>query len=251
VSLLDADAVWLVLLALEVVVLALALLDVLPDAPFSKAVRSVCNCASSDCSSLASWSASVADEVLLLELAVDDALAVLVAELLDAESFGLGVPGGGGGVCCCNSASKDSSALSTLVEDELSLLELTLEALLALVDALEPSVLALDELSVVSPDRKLTLSSWKNAGGAMSPARPLTMELLSLLLALLDELLLVSADVRSACSRCCSCCHCWKTSACERLLTLMKGPPRIKGLSEPPGPEQSTGRGPLRVFSVA
>jgi hypothetical protein len=127
---------------------------------------------------------------------------------------------------CCSCASSSSSTLANSVEPLLLVAEV--DVLLAL-DALELSVLALDVLSLDRPDRKLMFSSWKKAGGATAPDWPSTIELLSLLLLLLDELL-VEAEVCPAWSRCnCSCCHCWKTSACETLLTLIKDPPWAKG----------------------
>lgn len=158
----EADAVWLVLLEVELdvaaVAVVLALSDELPDVPFSNAVRSVCSWASKDCSSLASWVAAVLDELSLLELAVVDALVALVLELSDAElSAGLAPGGGGGGAC--SAASKASSAPARSVEVVLSLLLALVDALDALVDALVPSVLALDVLSVESPERKLMFSS--------------------------------------------------------------------------------------------
>ncbi|GGF28078.1 hypothetical protein GCM10011611_37610 [Aliidongia dinghuensis] len=61
----------------------LVLLDVLA---FSNAARSVCSCASSDCSSLANWSTGLVDVLSLLELVVVlvevEALVLLVLVLL-------------------------------------------------------------------------------------------------------------------------------------------------------------------------
>ncbi len=199
----EADAVWLVLLEVELedvaaVAVVPALSDELPEVPFSNAVRSVWSWASRDCSSLASEVAAVLVELSLLELAVVDALVALVLELLEAEPSVPSVPGGGGGGAC-RAANSASSALARSVEDALSLLLAEVDALLALVDALVPSVLSLDALSVENPERKLMFSSWKKAGGAWVPAWPSMAELLlppSLLV--LDELLLAAAAACSA-----------------------------------------------------
>lgn len=195
----EADAVWLVLVELELeldvaAAVVLALSDELPEVPFSNAVRSVWSWANRDCSSLASVVAAVLVELSLLELAAVDALLAL----FEAEPSVASLPGGGGGGAC-SAANRASSALARSVEDALSLLLVELEALLALVDALVPSVLSLDVPSVERPERKLMFSSWKKAGGVAAPAWPSMAELLlpSLLL-VLDELLLAAAAACSA-----------------------------------------------------
>jgi hypothetical protein len=150
-------------------------------------------------------------------------LALVELELADVEAVLLAAFAG-----CWSCASSSSSTLANSVEPVLPVADV--EAELLALDALELSVLALDVLSLDRPDRKLMFSSWKKAGGLTAPDWPPTTELLPSVLLLLDELL-VEAEVCPAWSRCnCSCCHCWKTSDCETLLTLMKEPSLGKGV---------------------
>jgi hypothetical protein len=157
----EAEAVWAVLLELELALEAVVLAVLLP--PFSNWERSACNWASSDCSWVVNWPAGVEPSLLLALLALlallDEALTELVLLLVESELPAPWAPGGGAGGCC-RDASSSSSTLDNSVE--LSLLLADEDALLA-DDALDASaLLALDALSPADrPDRKLMFSSWK------------------------------------------------------------------------------------------
>jgi len=91
-------------------------------------------------------------------LSDDEALTELVLALVEVELSPATCCGGGGGGCC-RLASSCSSTLANW--DELSLLLVEVEALVAL-DALVASVSLADVLSLADrPDRKLMFNSWK------------------------------------------------------------------------------------------